>query len=105
MIVGDVNDNEPVFDESLILITINEREELNQVLIDISASDADQGANGIILYSVLGGQGIMVIAESNSPCAYSIPRTCIQVCLVLMRILDQCLFYHLLIEKWWTSKH
>ena len=61
MTVGDVNDNPPVFDESLILITINEREELNQELIDVSASDGDQGVNGMILYSLLGGQGTVVV--------------------------------------------
>lgn len=54
VIVDDVNDNEPVFIEPEISITVGEGEDLGEVLVQGRlASDVDSGTNGQITYSLL----------------------------------------------------
>ena len=58
MIVEDVNDNDPVFIEPEISITVSEGEDLSEVLVQGRlASDADSGINGQITYSLLSDEG------------------------------------------------
>lgn len=54
VIIDDVNDNEPVFIEPEISITVGEGEDLGEVLVQGRlASDVDSGTNGQITYSLL----------------------------------------------------
>lgn len=58
VIVGDVNDNDPVFIESQIFITVGEGEEIGEVLVQGQlANDDDVGINGQISYSLLSDEG------------------------------------------------
>nr|XP_040030897.1 protocadherin gamma-A4-like isoform X34 [Gasterosteus aculeatus aculeatus] len=50
--VLDVNDNAPVFTQSLYKAAIAENSPIGTTLITVSASDADKGTNGEVSYSV-----------------------------------------------------
>ncbi|XP_077122352.1 protocadherin gamma-C5-like isoform X32 [Ranitomeya variabilis] len=49
--VLDINDNAPVFHQSSYRISVFENIPLNSVIIQLNATDLDEGANGDILYS------------------------------------------------------
>uniref|UniRef100_A0A3B4WCU3 Protocadherin 2 alpha a 15 n=1 Tax=Seriola lalandi dorsalis TaxID=1841481 RepID=A0A3B4WCU3_SERLL len=49
--VLDVNDNSPVFNKELYSATLNENVPVGTVVIQVNATDLDQGANGKIIYS------------------------------------------------------
>ncbi|KAG9491005.1 hypothetical protein GDO78_006387 [Eleutherodactylus coqui] len=51
VIVLDINDNAPVFDQSNYKISVFENIPLNTVIIRLNATDVDEGANGEISYS------------------------------------------------------
>ena len=60
MIIGDVNDNDPIFIEPEISITVGEGEEVGEVLVQGElAGDIDFGSNGQISYSLLSNEGIV----------------------------------------------
>lgn len=48
--VLDVNDNVPVFEKSLYTASIRENNAMDEVLLDVKATDADAGENGYIRY-------------------------------------------------------
>lgn len=50
LLVLDVNDNTPIFAEPEYSISVTEGEELDQVLLTLSASDADAGTNQQIFF-------------------------------------------------------
>ncbi len=52
LLVLDVNDNTPMFAEPEYSITVTEGEELEQVLLTLSASDLDAGTNQQIFFSL-----------------------------------------------------
>ncbi|XP_072001767.1 protocadherin gamma-C5-like isoform X4 [Engystomops pustulosus] len=51
VLVLDINDNAPVFDQARYKISIPENIALNTTIIKVNATDLDEGANGEILYS------------------------------------------------------
>ncbi|KAJ8365861.1 hypothetical protein SKAU_G00146920 [Synaphobranchus kaupii] len=55
--VTDINDNDPVFASSSVTVDISEDAELGTNITDMAATDADDGFNGEILYSLQGGKG------------------------------------------------
>ena len=59
----DVNDNTPTFQESerQVFISVREGEDINQPLLTITASDADDSLNGDILYELTGHDGELCI--------------------------------------------
>ncbi|XP_047661045.1 protocadherin alpha-2-like [Tachysurus fulvidraco] len=57
--VLDINDNNPVFSKSLYKVKVNENAHEGTKIITVSASDADQGVNGEVSYSI-------VVDEENS---------------------------------------
>ena len=65
LMVLDVNDNTPIFAEPEYSITVTEGEELEQVLLTVSASDADTGSNQQIFF---------FLEEDGGTCA------CLMVC-------------------------
>ncbi|XP_040200875.1 LOW QUALITY PROTEIN: protocadherin gamma-C5-like [Rana temporaria] len=48
--VLDINDNPPVFDQSVYKIKLKENLPLNTIVLSLNATDLDEGANGEILY-------------------------------------------------------
>ncbi|XP_014055465.2 protocadherin gamma-A11 isoform X9 [Salmo salar] len=51
VIVLDANDNSPVFSKSVYRVTLPENASKGTVVLRVSATDADQGANGEVTYS------------------------------------------------------
>lgn len=54
LIVLDANDNSPMFAEEAISITVSEGSDLEQTLLQVTASDADAGINAELSYSLDG---------------------------------------------------
>ncbi|XP_077330312.1 protocadherin gamma-C5-like isoform X5 [Lithobates pipiens] len=50
--VLDINDNRPVFDQSVYKINLKENVPLHTVILTLNATDLDEGANGQILYYI-----------------------------------------------------
>ncbi|XP_075712325.1 protocadherin-1 isoform X6 [Rhinoderma darwinii] len=51
--VTDVNDNAPIFTQSLMEVTFKENNSPDDIVMEVSASDADSGSNAQISYSIL----------------------------------------------------
>ncbi|XP_053319414.1 protocadherin gamma-C5-like isoform X14 [Spea bombifrons] len=51
VVVLDINDNAPVFDQLVYKVRLNENTPLKTVIITLNATDLDEGANGEIEYS------------------------------------------------------
>ncbi|XP_062856614.1 protocadherin-19 isoform X2 [Trichomycterus rosablanca] len=49
--VIDSNDNNPVFDEPVYSVNVMENSQLNTLVIDLNATDPDEGTNGEVVYS------------------------------------------------------
>ncbi|XP_011478204.1 protocadherin-19 isoform X2 [Oryzias latipes] len=49
--VIDSNDNNPVFDESVYTVNVMENSPINTLVIDLNATDPDEGTNGEVVYS------------------------------------------------------
>jgi len=56
VIVLDVNDEEPVFNSTRYDFTTAENHPVNQVFIQVTATDADLGGDDLIVYSLVQGQ-------------------------------------------------
>ncbi|XP_051789996.1 protocadherin alpha-7-like isoform X2 [Erpetoichthys calabaricus] len=51
VMVGDINDNAPVFAEEMYSVTLEENVLLGTLVVQVNASDLDEGSNGEIFYS------------------------------------------------------
>ncbi|TSV15244.1 Protocadherin gamma-A8 [Bagarius yarrelli] len=51
VIVLDVNDNAPIFNQTLYTVTVAENSPKGMYITTVNASDADSGANGLVSYS------------------------------------------------------
>lgn len=65
VIVEDVNDHSPVFVEDQVSIRISEGEDLNQILLTLTATDEDIDRNSEIRYSLVGGEGIILLCGNK----------------------------------------
>jgi len=55
IIVDDVNDNDPVFNQSLYLAHVMENSNVSTSVATVYATDQDQDANGRVSYSITSG--------------------------------------------------
>ncbi|XP_076878034.1 protocadherin-19 isoform X3 [Brachyhypopomus gauderio] len=51
--VTDSNDNNPVFDEPVYTVSVMENSPINTMVIDLNATDPDEGTNGEVVYSFI----------------------------------------------------
>ncbi|XP_059371842.1 protocadherin-19-like isoform X2 [Carassius carassius] len=51
--VIDSNDNNPVFDEPVYTVNVLENSPINTLVIDLNATDPDEGSNGEVVYSFI----------------------------------------------------
>nr|XP_026649047.1 protocadherin Fat 4 [Zonotrichia albicollis] len=63
--VTDVNDNSPVFGATNSTIAIMENTTVGTTVTSVSATDVDEGFNGLVVYSLKGGEGKMDINSSG----------------------------------------
>ncbi|XP_075004052.1 protocadherin Fat 4-like [Calonectris borealis] len=63
--VTDVNDNSPVFGITNTTITILENMPAGTSITSVSATDVDEGFNGLVVYTLKGGEGKMDIDTSG----------------------------------------
>ena len=53
--VGDINDNDPIFDPMNYTVSVYENSPVGTPLVNVTATDADTGQNARITYSITGG--------------------------------------------------
>lgn len=63
--VTDINDNSPVFDTNNTNIAIEENMPAGTNVTSVSATDVDEGFNGLVVYTLKGGEGKMDIDSSG----------------------------------------
>jgi hypothetical protein len=62
----DVNDNSPIFNQSIYQININENTSINTIVsTSISAYDIDSGVNGMFAYYLLPNSSIYSVSEHD----------------------------------------
>ncbi|XP_056344157.1 protocadherin Fat 4-like [Oenanthe melanoleuca] len=63
--VTDINDNSPVFGTTSTTIVIAENATVGTNVTSVSATDVDEGFNGLVVYTLKGGEGKMDIDSSG----------------------------------------
>ncbi|KAM3924871.1 protocadherin gamma-B5-like [Leptodactylus fuscus] len=67
IIINDINDNSPVFTQDVYKVSVRENIPVNTTILQISASDEDEGFNGEITYSIrTTAQNILKVFTINS---------------------------------------
>ncbi|XP_076332831.1 LOW QUALITY PROTEIN: protein dachsous-like [Tachypleus tridentatus] len=61
--IGDVSDNEPIFDQSFYNITIKEDEQVGKCVLKVSATDPDCGVNAMVNYTLGSGTEPLVYKD------------------------------------------
>ncbi|XP_060765539.1 protocadherin alpha-8-like [Neoarius graeffei] len=64
--VLDINDNSPVFTKPLYKVKVHENTSVGTKILTVSASDADEGNNGEVSYSVVSDEGDLFLINSHS---------------------------------------
>nr|ALL98470.1 dachsous Ex isoform [Drosophila melanogaster] len=59
--IHDVNDNEPIFDQSFYNVSVAENEPVGRCILKVSASDPDCGVNAMVNYTI--GEGFKHLTE------------------------------------------
>ncbi len=66
VLVTDVDDNPPIFDQQLYQISVSENATIGSVLLSVNASDRDGNENAAILYSLSGQVPVPFQLDSNT---------------------------------------
>ena len=87
IIIIDVNDENPIFSQSVYAETLLESRAVNTVVLTVSASDIDDGQNSLVTYSISGPEsvkfeitpqtGLLPLAATLlSPCCHFVDTCC-----------------------------
>ena len=68
--VGDINDNDPVFDPVNYTVSVYENSSEGTPLVNVTATDADNGQNARITYTVTGGDPFSVFTADTQVSLY-----------------------------------
>ena len=52
VLVSDVNDNQPVFQQSSYSTTVSEAEPISSDILNLLATDSDNGINASVIYTI-----------------------------------------------------
>ena len=63
--VLDINDNSPAFEQSVYSVSIDENSSPGQVVMQVVASDADEGVNGTVVYAIEGDDHLTIHGVSG----------------------------------------
>ena len=63
--VTDANDNDPIFDQSEYSFTVEEEQPIGAFVGQVAASDRDSGANGRVVYSIVGTSDFSINSSSG----------------------------------------
>ena len=77
--LSDVNDNTPVFQESLYEANIFEGAQIGSIVLQVRAQDRDSGTNGEFSYSIQSGDVINLIlaVDSSDQCCMTMFYRCV----------------------------
>ncbi|XP_056372753.1 protocadherin gamma-B1-like isoform X20 [Hyla sarda] len=67
IIINDINDNVPAFVQDVYKVSVRENVPVNSTILQVSASDEDEGVNGQITYSVRSTENIISETFSINP--------------------------------------
>ncbi|XP_069825374.1 protocadherin gamma-B1-like isoform X29 [Dendropsophus ebraccatus] len=67
IIINDINDNSPVFTQDVYKVSVREHIPVNSTILQVSASDEDDGVNGQITYSIKTTENIISETFSINP--------------------------------------
>lgn len=69
----DVNDNSPVFSESLFTVIVSESLPVGSRFLNVTASDADVGYNALLTWSIMSGNtGDVMAIEPSTGMLYNV---------------------------------
>ena len=69
----DVNDNSPVFSESLFTVIVSESLPVGSQFLNVTASDADTGDNALLTWSIMSGNiGDVMAIELSTGRLYNV---------------------------------
>ena len=63
--VEDENDNFPQFTESVYQVAISENATVASSIIRVLADDPDDGGNGDVVFTLMGGDGVFAINRTS----------------------------------------
>lgn len=66
ILVTDENDNDPIFGSSTISATVAENSITNTFVVTAFASDADEGTNGQLFFSIMSGNSLGAFQIDNA---------------------------------------
>ncbi len=61
VVIDDVNDNTPLFNQTQFNVSLREDAAVGTVLLDAKATDKDTGSNSVISYSLRGGDDLFTL--------------------------------------------
>ena len=73
IVVGDVNDNDPVFHPVNYSVSVNENAPVGTPLVNVTATDADNFQNAQITYTVTSGDSGSVFTMETQVIAQHLP--------------------------------
>ena len=71
--VSDINDNAPVFDDSVYSVMLPENSTVNSTVVVVAARDMDAGLNGTVFYSIRADVDQFAVEESTGRISLSKP--------------------------------